>query len=294
MDKKNIRKIMAASLCFAAFLHYENKGIMKTEYTIKSKDISSDFDGFSILQVSDLQSNRFGKSQVDLITAAYEMDPDIIVITGDLIDRNHTDYNLAYEAVAGLSQIAPVFYVNGNHELLLDSREYEEFLQKIKTKAYILIGDAVVINSMEKEREKCDDNNLILAGLDEEVVFDSRDWDRKNKDYDKEMITEAVKALYGEKEGYRILLAHEPQLVEEYEKANPNLIISGHAHGGQIRLPIVGGLYSPEQGIFPRFTCGVHSIGDSQMVVSRGLGNSRFPFRIFNRPEIVKITLKSE
>ena len=287
MDRRKICMGALVGLCVSGFLWWQDKAVEVSEHVLWHDKIGNTFDGFTILQVSDLQSNRFGRKQRRLIEKARETHPDIIVITGDLIDRNHTDYLLAYQAVKGLSEIAPVFYVNGNHELLLDQKEYGEFLDKIDGITAILNGSSVLIES------DLDEDGILFAGLDENVTMDARGWNRKNVNYDGGMISHEVKRLFSDGDDrYRVLLAHEPQFIDEYAEGNPDLVLSGHAHGGQVRLPYIGGIYSPEQGLFPKYSEGMHQLEHTKMIVSRGLGNSRFPFRIFNRPELVRIVLK--
>lgn len=106
------------------------------------------------------------------------------------------------------------------------------------------------------------------------------------------VVAAKLKALKGQTEGYTVLLSHHPELFELYAESGYNLVFCGHAHGGQIRLPFIGGIISPNQGLFPKYTAGIYRKGDTKMVVSRGLGNSAFPLRINNFPEIVKITLE--
>ena len=119
---------------------------------------------------------------------------------------------------------------------------------------------------------------LVLAGLSDESLRDGTvDW-----------LMEDVP------DGLSILLAHEPQFISDYARAGVDLVFSGHAHGGQIRLPFVGGLYAPGQGFLPKLTKGLYEVEDTTLVVSRGLGNSTFPFRFLNRPEVVVLTLRTE
>lgn len=261
----------------AVFLWWSDKSIKVTEYRIKDDKFPQSLKNFRILQVSDLQSNRFGKYQRRLIRKVEKLEPDIIVVTGDLIDRNHTNYNLAKDAIIGLGTIAPVYYANGNHETLLNQYDYRGFLYEMEAEMEALLGRA----------ESYHDDELVIGGLDEMVVHKSRNYDRHNPVTDPQCIVDHINEIFDDMKGYRILLAHEPQLLDVYSEAGPDLIFSGHAHGGQIRLPGIGGLYSPEQGIFPKLASGIHSSGNSKMVISRGLGNSRFPFRVFNRPELV-------
>lgn len=288
-----IKIIIILSICLAGalFLLWSNKSLVTTGHTLQCKDLPSAFDGFTITQVSDLQSATFGERQEALLKKVKESNPDIIVITGDLVDRNHTDYEASLTAAKGLVDIAPVYYVNGNHELSLPVVEIEDFYDQLREMGVTVLFDA----GEEIVREK--DQSIFIVGLSEERIYASKaDQTKRDSDYDASVIEGAVERITENlaEDSFSIMLVHEPQYLEQYAGHGIDLIFAGHAHGGQIRLPFTDGLYAPGQGILPKMTSGVHEQKDTRMVISRGLGNSVFPFRVFNRPEVVTVTLKGE
>ncbi len=279
-------------LCFAGgmayFLHWNNKSIVVTKYIYENRNVPEAFDGYRITQVSDLQSEYFGKNQERLLEKVAETHPEIIVLTGDLVDRNHTDYQAAECAIKGLLEMAPVFYVNGNHEMALKEEEINGFYELMETLGVHILWD-------NHYKIKRNDDTICLAGLSEYTVFRCKDFQRSNKiKADPHMLSEALHDIRQQypPDGFTILLSHEPQYFDLYETAGFDLIFSGHAHGGQIRLPLTDGLYAPGQGVMPKMTSGIRKRDTAALVISRGLGNSTFPFRVFNRPEVVLVELK--
>ena len=269
------------------FLHWNNKSIVITDYVYESEKLPKAFDGYRITQVSDLQSEYFGKNQKNLIEKVENTTPDVIVYTGDLLDRNHTNFDAAEAAMKGLLNIAPVYYINGNHEMAVEEHAMEAFYEKLAEMGVVVLFDC------EKKLEK-DGETISLLGLSEYTVFSCKGFVRDNSEpLDMDLFTDALKDLrqQAEENAFTVLLAHEPQYLEEYAEAGFDLAFSGHAHGGQIRLPFTDGLYAPGQGVLPKLTSGIRHHEDMALVISRGLGNSTFPFRVFNRPEIVTVKL---
>ncbi|MBE6926446.1 MAG: metallophosphoesterase [Ruminococcaceae bacterium] len=250
------------------FLHWNNTALQVTEYSIHSKRIPESFDDFKIVQISDLHNTQFGKDNCHLQEKLLALSPDIIVITGDIVQASPKEKALQFarQAVA----IAPTYYVPGNHEHRMD---YESLFADLQT-----IGVTVLRN--QNVALKNGDEIIRLAGI-EDPIFDP---DASVEDRLLPLI---------QKDTYNILLSHRPELFDCYITCGVDLAFTGHVHGGQFRLPFIGGLYAPNQGIFPKYDAGIYTSGNANMVVSRGLGNSSFPFRLFNRPEIVSVTLKS-
>ena len=289
MNRIDIIEIVFTILFVIWFIHFNNKAIVTTEYKLNLLNVEAEI--LRIVQVSDLQSRSFGKGQRNLLNKVAKAKPDIIVITGDLIDRNFTDYEKAMDAVKGLASIAKVFYVQGNHEESLQVEAYRDFLMKSEKYMEILLDRRYEFT--KSGRVFC------IGGLSEKTVDKSRGNDRNNRNHDEKLIIDAAEEIFTDAEGdVKILLSHEPQLIDIYAKTSCDLVMSGHAHGGQFRIPFVNiGLYSPEQGLFPKYYQGVHQCQGKDghrmnMVISRGLGNSKFPVRLFNRPEIVLLKIK--
>ena len=279
--------VIALLLCVMVFLHWSNKSIVITEHVYENQKLPKAFDGYRITHVSDLQSEYFGKDQSNLIRKVKKTRPDIIVYTGDLLDRNHTDFDAARSAVKGLLEIAPVYYVNGNHEMAVDASAMDAFYEELTAMGVEVLFDRSAV--VEK-----DDAKIMLLGLSEHTVFSCKDYVRDNSaPLDMEMFRERLDALrsQAEEEAFTILLAHEPQYLDTYAAGGFDLAFAGHAHGGQIRLPFTDGLFAPGQGVLPKLASGMHEKDETTLIISRGLGNSTFPFRVFNRPEIITVKL---
>lgn len=263
-------------LLFAIWLYWGNVSIVLTNYRIASEKIPQAFHGFEVVQVSDLHNAKFGKNQEKLLSMIDGGTPDIIVVTGDLIDSNHTDVEAAIEFINRAVKIAPIYYVTGNHEAW--SSNYGELKECLEAAGVTILENEAV--TLEREGAK-----ISLFGVD--------DPDRAGAGYltAEAVLAEQLAKKKAEKGTYQILLSHRPECFETYVKNRCDLILSGHAHGGQVRIPFVGGLVAPNQGFFPKYTEGLHVKGNTSMIVSRGLGNSIIPLRVNNRPELVKVTL---
>lgn len=260
---------LALLLSLLLFLYWQNNDITITRYTYETEKIPNG-KTYKIVQISDLHNKQFGKGQKRLLAAVKKEQPDIIAVTGDLVDANRTDIETAMEFIQGAVEIAPVYYVTGNHENWL-SVEDRERLERGLTEA------GVCILSNETEKIKFGKKPLFLVGLRDENLADNT----------------LHKITEGLEDGLVILFAHEPQYIEQYSRENVDLALTGHAHGGQIRIPFLGGLVAPDQGIFPKYTAGVHVKNGMTMFISRGLGNSIIPVRIFNRPEVLIVTIQN-
>lgn len=271
MKKKKLLIILSVLLIIAAGLLWGNNSIKTTEYTVSPENLPESFDGFRIVQVSDLHNTDFGNGLIEKISDAK---PDIIVITGDIIDSYHTEIPIAVEFAERVCEIAPVYYVTGNHEHRIDG--YEILKTQLEKAGFIILeGETVEIT---RNGEK-----ISLTGIDDTTFFGSEILDEQIIAFSQKLKSLAAEA----DEDINILLSHRPEHFSLYTECDFDVVFSGHAHGGQIRLPFLGGVYAPGQGFFPEYTEGVHTSGETNMVISRGLGNSLFPLRVFNRPEIV-------
>lgn len=266
---KKIIILMLIIIILILFCLFQNKHLVITTYTYESEKLGADLDGYRIVQISDLHNAEFGKENKKLLETIRSCSPDIIVITGDLVDSNHTNVERAVAFVKEAVKIAPVYYVTGNHEYWLEPSENEQMMQGILAAGACDLDDEAVC--IEKG-----DSSFMLAGLDDQHLSD-----------------ETLKNLLQEqKNELSIVLAHEPQYLQNYANAGADLVLTGHAHGGQIRLPFVGGIVAPDQGFLPEYTSGKYNRADTEMIVSRGLGNSIIPVRLFNYPEVVCVELR--
>lgn len=273
--------IIAAVILTAAvvLLILENTAIEVTRTTITSKRLPGSFSGFRIAHVSDLHNSEFGRDNSVLLRKIREEKPDIIVITGDLVDSRRTNYEIALEFVKNAMEIAPVYYVTGNHEARLD--DFEKLETGLMEAGVILLRDSV--HAIEKDRER-----ILLIGLDDPRFVLKNDWFGEKQ----AMISTKLKNLKAGAEGYTVLLLHRPELFGVYAENDIDLVLSGHTHGGQIRIPFIGAVVVPDQGFFPKYDAGLFQDGNTSMIISRGLGNSLLPIRINCRYELVIVTLE--
>ncbi len=261
--------LIAALIAWAAI---DSRNIDVTCFTVSGAPEA--FSGFKIAQISDLHNAEFGTDNQKLIDILKSEAPDAIVITGDLIDARRTNTEIAESFARRCMEIADCYYVPGNHEARLGDT-YDAF-----ESALIADGMNVLRNGSVRIRKEMDAIRII--GVDDPAFAKASD-----------AITNLDAALEAlSSDDFTILLAHRPELIDEYSKWGIDLVLSSHAHGGQIRLPGIGGLYAPGQGFFPRYTSGNYTVGDTEMIVSRGIGNSAFPLRVNDRPEVVIVTLK--
>ena len=276
MKRRVFVLIIAAALVLALliWLLWANSSPAATQVTVASGALPEAFEGFKIAHVSDLHNAVFGRKNEKLLSLIRAAKPDIIAITGDLIDSRHTDIDSALAFVEAAAEIAPVYYVTGNHESRLDFDEIEPRL--------IAAGARVLRN--EAEDIGRGGERIRLAGIDDPSFI-------RTGGTAEERAAAELEQLGDGGGTFTVLLAHRPELVEGYAEYGAGLVLSGHAHGGQVRLPLLGGLYAPGQGLLPEYDSGLYSLGETQMVVSRGLGNSVAPLRVNNRPELVIVTL---
>ena len=283
MKKPNKKTVLIVSalviLCLGIWTLWGNIALEVNEYEIVSDRIPEAFTGFRIAQVSDLHNKDFGEGYGQLLTLLSQINPDIIVVTGDLIDSRQTDLDIALEFAWQAGKIARVYYVSGNHEARVP--EYEDL--KIG-----LVKAGVVILENQKVQITREGESITIMGIDDPSF---------QEDYlfgDSESVArQAIENLQNESDGYTILLSHRPELFDLYVDTEMDLVFSGHAHGGQFRLPFIGGLVAPNQGFFPKYDAGLFSEENTTMIVSRGVGNSIVPVRFNNRPEIILVTLSN-
>ena len=265
-------------LCLVAIFFvmgfYCNKNLKLTNYPLHFENLPSDFEGFTIAQISDLHNCTHKK----LITKLKKSHPDIIAITGDMIDSRRTNIKIAADLAKKLTKIAPCYYVCGNHEARMP-QEYNELLQKLKKAGVTTLQNEKI--SLVKNNQK-----IRLIGVEDTFII------RKNSEKNnQEIMDEVLQKMNISCDEFTILLSHRPELFSVYTHHKIDLVLTGHAHGGQIRLPVIGGLFAPNQGFLPKLFGGVHKKDRTTLVISSGIGNSQFPVRFLNPPEIPVIRL---
>ncbi len=254
-----------ALAALALWLLWGNWAVTVSAYSVALSGLPGGFDGFRVAQVSDLHNGEFGPGNARLLEKLRAAAPDLIVLTGDLVDSVHTDLNVAISFARAAVEIAPTYFVTGNHEARL--ADYTVLREGLLAAGATVLENEGVILTQGTDR-------VLLYGLRDPAFGPS--------------------PTLPETEEFLILLAHRPEYFEGYAAQGADLIFSGHAHGGQVRLPFLGGLVAPGQGFFPKYDFGLYEESGAVMVVSRGLGNSIIPLRVNNPPELVIVTLKRE
>jgi len=231
-----------------------------------------------IVLISDLHSTIHGKDQCILINKVKDINPDLIVLSGDIFD-DIVPMTGTLLLLAGISGIAPIFYVTGNHEYM--SNSIKRIRKELASYGITILSDNYTIIKIKN-------TEIIIAGLDDpfKEKYETPYYNQK----------ESMEIAFRELDKirlYKILIAHRPERIEDYKKYSFDLILSGHAHGGQIIIPyFINGLYAPNQGLFPKYAGGIYIHGNKTHIISRGLSINPLLPRIFNPPELVVIIIE--
>ncbi|MGM9661763.1 MAG: metallophosphoesterase [Oscillospiraceae bacterium] len=258
----------------AAFYWYSNYTVQVEEAVFASSRLPAGVEGYTLVQLSDLHGASFGKDNERLLAAVAEAEPDAILLTGDLVDKYRgIDWAYVERTAAQLTALAPTYFVTGNHEWATgETRELKE----------LLAAQGVTVLSNEYVTLERGGDRIVLAGIDDPNGYA----DQKTP----EALAAEVYAAFGDP--FWLLLAHRnDRFAEEYSLLGADLTISGHGHGGIIRLPFTDGLLSTDRTLFPTHTAGFYEDNGTAVFVSRGLGNSGISRRLFNRPELAVLTL---
>lgn len=281
--KKKTRRWIAAIAAAAVLsllgwaLVWGNTALVTANVLVCSNGIPEAFDAYKIVQISDLHDAQIGENNEKLIAMTAETEPDCIVLTGDFVDSSRFHPERSLSVAESLVKIAPVYYVSGNHEAILPDEDYQALTDGLRGLGVCVLED----ESAELTR---DGQSIRLIGLTD-IGFHPGTLEEK-----KDALRTALSALLPEDE-FSVTLAHRPELMDVYTECGAPLVLSGHAHGGQIRLPGIGGLIAPGQGLFPKYTEGKYEENGTTLVVSRGIGNSVLPLRVNDRPQIVVVQL---
>lgn len=262
-------------ILFILYEVYELNTLSVSTYEIKSEKISSSFNNFKIVHISDLHSKEFGKNNIKLIKKIDSLNPDVIFFSGDIIDKEDIDYVKIVNLIKELSSKYKIYYSFGNHELLLKRINKNDFVNELKK-----INIEILQDNMARIFKNNDYINIY--GLNH------------NFSENKSLNIGQAKLLKNAKSSeYNILLFHDPDFIDNIKKYNIDLVFSGHIHGGIIRFGRFG-VFSPNKTLFPKYICGVYNKNKTNLVVSRGLGKSKALIRINNLPEIVCVNLKNK
>lgn len=281
MKRKKKRLLIYAPLSIIAlllFLYFENNAIGITKYKLSSSKLPEGFDSYRIVQLTDLHSKSFGKEQETITRKVKQLRPDLIVMTGDLVDSRKYETEASLTLMRKMTELAPVYYVTGNHEW---GPKFPPLAKSLRE-----LGVHVMRN--QSELVKLGEGFIRIAGVDDPTFNHEADGDVARL---KEHMAAALEGVDRAENVYTVLLSHRPELFSVYAQDRIDVTFSGHAHGGQVRLPFIGGLVAPGQGFLPKYDGGKYEEDGATMIVSRGLGNSIIPQRLFNRPEVVLVTL---
>lgn len=281
MNPKTRRRMIILLILFslAGLLLWGNTALKRTTIRVSSQNLPDSFDGFRIAHISDLHNTEFGRNNEKLLSLLRDAKPSIIAITGDMIDSRDTKVEIALEFAREAVTIAPCYYVTGNHESRVP--EYRTLKEGLLSLGVSVLEDA------SARIQRSGESITVLGVLDPSFQTSYLFGDANS------VMEQKLSTLMPEENTFTLLLSHRPELFEVYAEAGVDLTLSGHAHGGQFRIPFLGGLVAPNQGFFPEYDAGLYTRGSTNMVVSRGLGNSIIPLRINNRPEVVLIELDS-
>lgn len=289
-----ILAILAASVIWNV---YWNSRIVVHTYTHVNEEVPQAFDGFRIVQLTDLHSVRSEKQGQLVYDMICGQNPDVICVTGDLVDsRYYAKHGVEGEALTlalmeKLITLAPVYFIYGNHEMiLLDNPQNNGFKIALEK-----LGVQIINNELVSYTKETDGEFIYIGGIQDPSTLykDYRYAFLSNNGERMEAMLDAV-TVGVRNEEFFLLLSHRPEYLEMYDQYPVDLVLTGHAHGGQFRLPFVGGVYAPGQGIFPKYTAGLYETDDLEMYVGTGIGNSVIPVRIFNPPEILTIILETQ
>lgn len=266
--------ILALIAAAAAFLIKDSREDLEiSRYEVNSKKLPESFDGFKIVQLSDLHGAEFGEDGMGLVEKVKELEPDIIALTGDFV-TDEGDLAAVKKLAGRLTELCPVYFVSGNHEFGSGlAIKVRNILERAGVK--YLSNEYLTINRGEDE--------ILLGGVEDPLAYA----DMLSPDELAQKMNDAAP------DAFKILLGHRNYWMTEYPELPVDLIFCGHAHGGLIRIPGVGGLIGTDRRLFPDFDAGEYNNGRYTLIVSRGLGNSVSIPRVFNRPEIVCVELSS-
>lgn len=259
--------IIGGGLTLLSYLFFEVHSVAVKKYVIPIRNLPSAFDGFTILHLSDLHSKTFGENQKRLLDLISQFEFDMVAFTGDMDNKYGPDFKPGLELIQGLKH-KPVYFVPGNHDWLTGYQFREQLLE---------IG----VHILENKTEKLDINgeHIWILGVDDPYLGRDR-------------LDEALSFVSDS--APKVLLAHAPNIYDLATQSGIDLILAGHTHGGQVRLPLIGAIVAPGQGFFPKYDYGLFSNGKTRMIITGGLGESVLPIRFHIMPEIVLIKLVRE
>ena len=277
----------AAAAAMTAWAAWENRALTVQSISATETNLPQAFSGFRIAHISDFHNEEFGGGNEKPLRLLKKISPDIVVITGDLIDSRHTEVEISADFVRRISAFAPVYYVPGNHESRIPEAYRSLKAMLAETGVCVLENDAQYI---ERDGER-----IQIIGVRDPDFYTPENPENPKGSWDPgfsggERLLIETNDLR-DSGVFSILLSHRPEFFDFYVRSGVDLVFAGHAHGGQFRIPFAGGLFAPGQGFFPKYDAGLYREGNTSMIVSRGMGRSLGPLRLHNRPEIIAAQL---
>ena len=283
-------------LIFILWSFFEQRMIVNSEYIINSNTLGKDIPNLSFIVLADLHNKAFRKNNKKLIKKILEQKPDFVIIAGDMVTKRKPCYpGKAYNLIMNISEHYPVYYAYGNHEQYFEDMKntnadeanekhialyesWSNYKVKLKQLGVQLLDNKSIILQYNTSK-------LIITGLSISANFYEKGNELK--------LGQEIKSKIGSRtnEGYQLLIAHNPLYFSDYIQWGADLTLSGHMHGGLIRLPFIGGILSPQVKLFPKYDAGQYTLNNSYMVISRGLGGHSFMPRFLNPPQLVNIKL---
>lgn len=257
-------------------LYLSNSRLTTSYYQVASPSMPNAFNGYKIAQISDVHGSDLSQ---DLLEHLQEEEPNIVLVTGDMISQDQEDWAKEIEILDAIAQEFTTYYILGNHEMWMENTRQKAYLSNLENTNLIVLRNRTIPVLHQGSR-------IYIAGLEEDEAFYS---------VKASQTAMPVEHFLGPKQDeFTILFAHNPLYWQDYLNWGAELTISGHMHGGAIRIPGIGGVFSPEGNFFPEYDKGVYTEEGRSLVVSGGIGNSGIPFRLFNPPELVIIELQSQ
>lgn len=269
--------IVIVSVC--SYLYIQNHVLQLSEIEVEDENLPIAFHGYRILHLSDIHNMN---TKGNITTYALKYQADIVVVSGDLLYKYHPSYQYVMDELSELAKHVDVYAVSGNHEAWVTQVINDELREQLKAKGVHVLSD-------ERIELKRDDAHIDLIGMEDISFIHGENYTSAEVN----IFADILHKLH-RRDHFTILISHRPELMRTYVNEKISLVFSGHAHGGQIRIPFIGGLLAPGQGWFPHYDSGKYKEGQTTMIVSRGIGKSAFPFRINNRSHIILVTLKHQ
>lgn len=280
--------LLILCVCLIIYSIFESKRLATTNYLIEQDQVPPAFEGMRFACLTDLHQKSFGRGNEKLIKQIRSCDPDAILIAGDMVTNSDTkNHGVALSLIRELAKEYVIYYAPGNHELKWElasqyqNTGYKEYIEELKKLGVYYLDNSEIIL---KKGSDC----LQIVGLNLTLAYYNKGG--KPKMLTKDDLSDFIS--YSDQNSYTILLAHVPDYFEDYVDWGADLIISGHNHGGIIRLGKLGGVISPRYQFFPKYDAGVFKKNRSVMLLSRGLGAHTIPIRLFNRPELICVQIK--